>query len=86
MEKLLILNIEPNLFFGGFHEIVQILPTPGFTYSCKKLNRYHSPKGAQTSISIERSSTDLKQYRSLPLDEFNSIASGFCVLYSQNKA
>jgi hypothetical protein len=69
IEKLSILKIEPNLFWG-FHEIIQSFPIPGFPFYVRISTDLISPKGSHISIATERIFTDLKQYRSLPLDQF----------------
>jgi hypothetical protein len=69
MENISILKIEPNVF-GGFHEIIQNFPILGFPFYARIFTDLISPKGAHISISIERGSTDLKQYKSLPIDQF----------------
>jgi hypothetical protein len=68
MEKILFLKIEASYFWGGFNEIIQSLPIPGFLFYARRSTDIISPKGAHISIAIERSPTYLKQYRSLPLD------------------
>jgi hypothetical protein len=69
MEKLPILKIEPKLFLG-FHEIIQSFPIIGFPFYARRSTDLISPKGTHISIATERSSIDLKQYRSIPLDQF----------------
>jgi hypothetical protein len=71
MENLLILKIEPFFFLGGggeVHEIIHILPIPGFPFYARRSTYLIILKGSHISIATERSSIDLKQYKSLPLD------------------